>query len=113
MSTDGKNLTFDAFCRIAEEFAPCMNDYLYVMDMVSDTYFITESATKRFRIPCNVFQDTMATFRTFVHPEDMQMLEADLTEILAGRKDEHNLEYRWLAADGSPVWINCRGRVIF
>lgn len=113
MSTDGKNLTFDAFCRIAEEFAPCMNDYLYVMDMVSDTYFITESATKRFRIPCNVFQDTMATFRTFVHPEDMQMLKADLTEILAGRKDEHNLEYRWLAADGSPVWINCRGRVIF
>lgn len=113
MSTDGKNLTFDAFCRIAEEFAPCMNDYLYVMDMVSDTYFITESATERFKLPGNVFHDTIAAFRKFVYPDDVPMLELDLMQIMARKKDEHNLEYRWLATDGSPVWINCRGRVIF
>lgn len=112
MSTDGETLTFDTFCRIAEEFAPCMNDYLYVFDLVSDTYFITGSAVERFKLPGNIFHNTLAAFRNFVYPDDMPMLELDLMQITSGKKTEHNLEYRWLAADGSPVWINCRGRVI-
>lgn len=113
MSTNAEILTFDNICRITEEFSPCMNDYLYVYDLVSDTYYITERAVKRFNLPGSIFHDVVATHGKFVYPDDFPMLELDLMQVLSGQKEEHNLEYRWLGADGSPVWINCRGRVIY
>lgn len=112
MSTKAEILTFETFCLIAEEFAPCMNDYLYIYDLVSDTYYITKRAVERFNIPCHTFQDVTNVLRNFVYPDDFSMLELDLLQVTSGKKDEHNLEYRWIARDGSPVWINCHGRVI-
>ena len=112
MSTNTEILTFENFCRIAEEFAPCMNDYLYVYDLVSDTYYITKRAVERFRLPGNTFHNVLEAHGKFVYPDDLPMLQLDLSQILSGQKQEHNLEYRWLGADGSPVWINCRGRLI-
>lgn len=112
MSTNTEILTFENFCRIAEEFAPCMNDYLYVYDLVSDTYYITKRAVERFQLPGNTFHNVLEAHGKFVYPDDLPMLQLDLSQILSGQKQEHNLEYRWLGADGSPVWINCRGRLI-
>lgn len=103
---------FRTLCDIAKLFASCMNDYLYVMDLTHDVYFITENALNRFALPANTFSDTRNTFRSFVHSEDIDMLLADLDEIISGKKDEHNLKYRWLGVDGYPVWINCRGNLL-
>lgn len=101
---------FKAFCDIADLFASCMNeDYLFVFDLTQDVYYITENALNRFALPSNTFHDTRNTFRTFVHADDLDMLLQDIDEIISGRKDEHNLKYRWLGLDGYPVWINCRG----
>lgn len=104
--------SFDIFCDIAKEFAPCMNDYLFVFDIVNDTYFITEQAMKRFLLPFNVFNDVSATLGVFVHPEDYSLLIEDLNQVISGEKEEHNLEYRWLRRDGYPIWINCKGRLL-
>lgn len=112
MSTKSEILTFEDFCHIAEEFASCMNDYLYVYDLARDIYYITERAVERFRLSGNILHDVMDALSKLVYPDDFPMLQADLSQVLSGEKKEHNLEYRWIAADGSPVWINCRGRVI-
>lgn len=103
---------FTTLCEIAKLFASCMNDYLYVMDLTNDIYFITENALERFALPVNTFGDTRNIFRSLVHAEDIDMLLADLDEIVSGKKNDHNLKYRWIGLDGYPVWINCRGRLL-
>ncbi len=111
---DGGNskTTFEACCNFIRAFSTCMHDYLYVYDLTGDAYYIAEPAVSRFRLPGCLFQNVVATLATFVYPEDEAMLNSDLELLLSGEKDEHNLEYRWLGRDGSPIWINCKGRLI-
>lgn len=104
--------TFDIYQQIAADFSSCMNDYLYAYDLQDDTYYISDQATKRFAIPNNIFHNVLEAHKQFVYYEDLEMLLEDLQLLIDGKKNEHNLRYRWLGLDGSPIWINCRGRVI-
>ena len=107
-----KGLLFDRFCAIVKEFSPCMNDYLYVYNLRDDIYYISEQAVPRFLLPDTLFSNVMTTLGKLVYPDDFEMLKDDIGQIIANKKDEHNLEYRWLGKDGSPIWINCKGRVL-
>lgn len=108
----GNNFEFDKFCEYIKEYSPCMDDYPYVYDLKNDKYYISEKATIRFAVPTAMFSKVVDTHKEFVHPEDLELLQNDLNELIIGKKDKHNIEYRWLAKDKSPVWINCRGRVL-
>ncbi len=111
--TDNMKISFDLFRYVAEQFSSCMNDNLYVYDILNDTYYISEGATERFAVPGSFFHNVLEEHKKFVYPDDFPTLEADLKLIISGKKSEHNLNYRWLSkADGSPIWINCRGRLI-
>lgn len=103
---------FERYCEIASSFAPCMNDYLYVYNLAEDTYFISEKAVERFLLPSNLFQNVGEVLAVLTHPDDIEMLNEDIAQILSGRKNFHNLEYRWIGRDGSPIWINCKGNVL-
>ena len=89
-----------------------MEDYLYLYDIPNDRYYISPRAVERFAMPTNYFSDVTETLRKFVCEEDFDMLQEDLGQMAAGKKDEHNIEYRWIGKDGEPIWINCRGRAI-
>lgn len=95
-----------------EEFAPCMDDFLYVYDIINDSYYITEKALERFRLPSNAFSDVVETHGVIVHPDDIKLIMDDLNRVIDGQQKEHDLVYRWLGRDGSPVWINCKGKLI-
>lgn len=112
MSEKDYGNSFKIFCDIADEFSSCMNDYLFVYDIVCDNYYITERATERFLLPSNMLHDLQANLKYFVYPEDIPVLSEDLDAVVSGAKSEHNLEYRWLGREGRPLWINCRGRVL-
>jgi len=112
MQRSEKRQSFEAFCGVAEQFATCMNDYLFVYDIMNDTYFITEGAAERFALPGCLFHDVTESLRACVHPDDFPMLQEDLALLMAGAKTEHELRYRWLDRDGVPIWIICKGRVL-
>lgn len=118
METDKRSLTvkneltFDTVCDIIREFAPCMNDYLFVYNLDDDIYYISESAMSRFQLPSNLFRDVINVLKGFVYPDDFDILAADLEKLCSGKKQEHNLEYRWKGKDGSPIWINCKGLLL-
>lgn len=112
MDADNHKQTFQIFCDIAKVFSNCMNDYLYVYDLVDDIYFISENAMTRFRLPANMFDHATETLKKFVYPEDFPRLEEDLNHVVTGLSDQHNLVYRWISINGHAVWINCRGHVI-
>lgn len=103
--------SFDTFCEIAKIFAASMNDYLYVIDLTDDTYFITENVLERLAFPSNLFHNVLDTFRSFIYPEDVDMVIEDIHAILTGKKDEHNVKYRIMGVNGYPIWINCRGHL--
>ena len=44
------NYTFEKLRDIIECFDPCMDNYLYVYDIIQDLYFISERAKKRFAL---------------------------------------------------------------
>lgn len=92
---------------------PCMDDFLYILDLKHDYYCISQSALARFPIPSNRFENATDTFRQFVHEDDIDILIEDVEQILKKEKDFHNLQYRWIDKEGKAVWINCRGRVLF
>lgn len=41
------------------------------------------------------------------------MLGKEIEQIKAGKKKFHDMKYRWLDKHNNPVWINCRGSVLF
>lgn len=103
---------FEEFCEAIKQFATCMEDYLYFYDITQDKYYISAKALERFAIPENLFTDVIETHRKFVYEEDVEMLISDLEKMKSGEKDKHDIEYRWIGKDGTPVWINCCGRSI-
>lgn len=106
------SFTYEEIKNAIDKFAPCMHDYLYVMDIINDRYYIAGQATLRFALPSEEFSDVVETHRQFVHPEDFPILKDDLERMFAGEKDSHDIVYRWTGIDGEPIWINCIGRVI-
>ena len=89
-----------------------MDDYLYVYDFQNDFYYISPQAMKRFSLPGNSFHNVVENHSFFTYPPDLKLLQEDLRALLAGEKDFHNMEYRWLDLEGQPIWINCRGYVV-
>lgn len=103
---------WEEFCQFIEVWNPCMDDYLYVYDLREDLYQISPGAVERFKIEKSRFGNVLDAFRILVHPEDMDMLAEDLNLLADGKKEFHNLQYRWLSPEGKAIWINCRGRVL-
>ena len=93
---------------LIEVFAPCMDDYLYIIDLQKNTLIISQEAVKRFKMPGNSFDNAADSVRYFVYEEDRPMIRQHLQRIADGNEKNHNLHYRWLDKDGMPVWINCR-----
>jgi len=110
--TQNHNINYQELMEAIKCFSPCMNDFLYVYDIDSDLYSISQSAVKRFLIPAANFNNVVESHRQFVYEEDFDMLQEDLGMMINGIKDSHDLTYRWVGVDGNPIWINCRGLII-
>jgi len=102
----------EQFKAVIDVITPCMDNYLYITDLKNNTYCISESAAERVNISSNFFHDAIAAFKEVTYPGDYDALIYDLTQIQSGKKDFHDLQYRWMDKEGNPVWINCRGRVV-
>ena len=90
----------------------CTDDYIFILDFAEDCYNISESAVKRFPLPCSKFKNVTNVLKNIIHPDDYSMIEENLKEIVEGKTELHNFEYRWKNKDGDYVWISCRGQVV-
>ncbi len=106
-----KRISVEQFKNIIRLLDPSIDDYLYIYDLQHDHYCISKNASVRFLLPGAEFHNVIEAHRRVVYPDDLQMIEDDLQEILDGKKIHHDLQYRWLDQEQRPIWINCRGRV--
>ena len=91
---------------------PCMDDFLFILDLKTNLYKLSHSAVERFRVPSDEFYLMGQALTDLVHPKDLAMVTQDLKEVVENKKSRHDLQYRWISRNGEPVWINCRGRVL-
>ncbi len=112
MNPQLKNSFLEEICDIIELISPSMDDYLYVLDLKNDFFYISQEATQRFAMESNAFHDLMETHKKFVYPDDLPRLQKELQKLFSGECVSHDMIYRWLSKEGEPIWINCRGQVI-
>lgn len=111
----GKNegmIEIDQFKDVIEMLNPCIDDYLYIMDLKNDYFYMSPNSLERFNMPDNGFYDAVKKLEDIVYAEDYEVLRGDIRQIIQGEKDFHNIQYRWLGKNREPIWINCRGRVV-
>lgn len=92
--------------------APCMDDYLYIIDLKNDTLRISQSAVERFMLPDKFMNDATKHLRTLVYEKDRKLLENHKRKIYDGKEKRYNVLCRLMNSKNLPVWINCRGEVI-
>ena len=113
-------MAFDAYKILDEReagsmidlIAPCMDDYLYIIDLKNDTLRISQSAVERFMLPDKFMNDATKHLRTLVYEKDRKLLENQKRKIYDGKEKRYNVLCRLISGKNSPVWINCRGEVI-
>ena len=93
-------------------FEECTDDLIFIYDMLNDHYTISKRALDTYNLPGESFNNVSETLLSIVHPDDREMLADDLNQIMDGKKDYHNLEYRWMDRKGKVTWISCRGKVV-
>ena len=112
MEHSSPDMTVEQICTVIDLLNPCIDDHLYVYDFTNDYYYISPHAAERFPLPGTAFHNVIENHRHFVYAPDLAALQTDLNDLIAGRKDFHNMQYRWIDKKGQPVWINCRGYIV-
>lgn len=112
-------MSFDAY-KILDELetgslidliAPCMDDYLYIIDLQNDTLRTSQSAAERFMLPDKFVNNAIAHLRKLVYERDRKLFENHKRKIYDGNEKRYNLLCRLMNSKNLPVWINCRGEV--
>ena len=113
-------MSFDAY-KILDEIetgslidliAPCMDDYLYIIDLKNDTLRTSQSAAERFMLPDKFVNNAIAHLRKLVYEKDRKLFENHKRKIYDANEKRYNLLCRLMNRKNLPVWINCRGEVI-
>ena len=111
MEDNFERISIEQFKNLIKALDTSMDDYLYIMDLQNDYYCISGNAAVRFLLPGAEFTNVAENLRTVIYPEDTLLVLEDVRLLREGKKQSHDIQYRWLDRQHRPVWINCRGRV--
>ena len=107
-----QGMTLEQISAVMEVLQQCSDSYLFILDLNTDVYMVSEKATKRFPFDNTVIENSTQVLKEVVYPSDYAMLKADIEKCTSGEHDTHALEYRWLDRKSRVVWISCRGTVV-
>jgi serine phosphatase RsbU (regulator of sigma subunit)/anti-sigma regulatory factor (Ser/Thr protein kinase) len=79
-------------------------------DIASGTVVWDDRLAAMYGLPPGGFQRTFDDWVDLIHPDDVDRFVADVHAALAAPKDYDSV-HRAIWPDGSPHWIECRGRV--
>ena len=106
-------ISIEQFKNVIKTLDTSMNDYLYIMDLQNDYYCISKNAAVRFLLPGAEFHNVTENLKKVIYPEDLQAVLEDVQLVKEGKKQFHDIQYRWLDQEHRSIWINCRGRVTY
>lgn len=109
MEIDKTGLEGELFTVFAEM---SKNMYIYICNMETGISRWSKSAVDYFGLPGEYFADCYNIWGSHVHPEDYNMYIEDLSAVLSGKKDKHDLQYRAKNKDGDYIMVTCRGYIL-
>ena len=65
---NNKYVSIDKFQEVINIFNPCIDDYLYIMDIKNDFYYISPNAVERFDLSENQFYHVVESLQKIVYP---------------------------------------------
>ncbi len=104
---------FETTLKLVETINRSTDDYLFVWDIPADKRWFYGNVGEEYAL-C---EDGRRPIRTeemlsVVYPPDVEGVAESLRDIVMGRSDDHNRDYRWVNRQGERVWVNCHGTVI-
>ncbi|HEY9905209.1 MAG TPA: PAS domain S-box protein [Candidatus Sericytochromatia bacterium] len=82
---------------------------LYDINFKTNNYYYSPQCRNLIGYPLDRDGPTLDEFLALVHPEDVEVVQANLEAILAGEISQWKLEFRMLHSNGEPSWILSRG----
>lgn len=107
------NEEIQSYKRLINVLDQCIDDFLYVLDVENDSCYISPHAEVRFKIENYEFSNPVEEFKKFFYYKDYDLVMEDLNLIFNGKKEFHNMQYRWLSKSGKAIWINSRASAIY
>lgn len=89
--------------------ATTLRNYIFMNDLDTNVTKWSASAVDYFGLPGQYIYDTQKVWEKLIHPDDRAIFEQDITEVFAGRKKFHDVEYRMRNKKGEYVVCTCRG----
>ena len=104
---------FETTCKLIETINRSTDDYLFIWDIKADNRWFFGDIDAHY----DIRKDGSDTNKTpemmrIIHPADRDAVLKSLEEIAQGKKDTHDMDYRWINRKGEKVWINCHGTVV-
>jgi len=113
MEYERVRISIEQFKSVIRTLESSMNDYLYIMDLKNDYYCISGKAAARFLLPGAEFNNVQENLKQVVYPDDINMVLNDVLLVKEGKKQFHDMQYRWFDREHRAVWINCRGCAVY
>lgn len=107
-----QNMSLDEIRAVLEVIQKASDSYMYIMDLNTDVYMITEKMLTRFPFENVVVENATPALQKIIYSSDYAKVTEDIGNCASGKQEIHSMEYRWLDKDGRIVWIDCRGTVI-
>lgn len=108
-TNDGFETTF----KLIETINRSTGDYLFIWDIAEDKRWFFGDIDEHYDIRKNGSEtNSTPDMLKIIYPADRAAVLASLTDIANGKKETHNMDYRWINSNGDKVWINCHGTLI-
>lgn len=108
------NQKIEKYIKLLKFISQTTDDYKYLWDIRNRCgWFFGCDLKEKFSSKLNELTPvTVEEYLSIVDQRDSEELIEDLTKIRLGEKKEHNLNYRWVAIDGTREWFKCSGKVL-
>lgn len=107
-----QNMSLEEIRAVVEILQESSDSYIYIMDLDTDTYMVTNKMLTRFPFEKDVIEKATLTLQKVIYPSDYNKVKDDIARCAAGEQEFHAMEYRWMDRDNRIVWISCKGTVI-
>ncbi len=105
---------FKQHCKTLQILNESTDDYLYIAKLQEGRFYFWGNLAGRYPLdPDPKDGYSIEEYAKIVYDHDEAALVADIRNLLAGKQDIHDMEYRLIDREGNQVWISCRGKVVY
>ena len=85
--------------------------FFFFSDLRDNTARWSKGAVEFFGLESDILNPALELWTAKIHPDDIEKYLADFQEMVSHHGLTHDCEYRMMNAEGTYVWVNCKGVV--